>query len=54
MDVVRWWSDGGQMVVRWWSDGGQMVVRWWSLHNEHVLKHRLNQHFLISLISGGN
>jgi hypothetical protein len=36
--VVRWWSDGGQMVVRWWSDGGQMVVRWWSDGGQMVVR----------------
>jgi hypothetical protein len=28
--MVKWWSNGGQMVVKWWSNGGQMVVKWWS------------------------
>jgi hypothetical protein len=23
--MVKWWSNGGQMVVKWWSNGGQMV-----------------------------
>ncbi len=35
--MVKWWSNGGQMVVKWWSNGGQMVVKWWSNGGQMVL-----------------
>jgi hypothetical protein len=36
--VVKWWSNGGQMVAKWWSNGGQMVAKWWSNGGQMVVK----------------
>jgi hypothetical protein len=41
--VLKWCSNGGQTVVKSWSDSGQMVLKWWSNGGQMVVKRWSNR-----------